>query len=57
VSVSVAVAVCSGEPESLALKVNDTGSAVTASGVPLIVPEGPSRVNPDGSVPEIRVHE
>ena len=50
VRLSVAEAVCAGEPESVALKVS--GVAFTATvGVPLIKPVEAFRVRPLGSVP------
>jgi hypothetical protein len=52
VSVRFAVAVCAGDPESVALKVSGVAPAV-AVGVPLIRPVDAFSVNPAGKVPEV----
>jgi hypothetical protein len=52
VKVRFAVAVCAGEPESVAW--NTRGVALTAGvGVPLIRPDDALRVRPAGKVPEV----
>ena len=52
VRVRFAVAVCAGEPESVALKVNGVAFAV-AVGVPLIRPDDAFRAKPAGKLPEV----
>lgn len=54
VSVSCAVAVCAGPPESFTDTVSDAAS-VTLVGVPVMAPFAASE-RPAGSVPLVRVH-
>ena len=53
VSESVALAFCTGEPESVTLKVNETGGTTGNVGVPLISPLAAFSDNPVGKVPEV----
>ena len=55
VSARLAVAVCTGDPESVTLKVSGVALAV-AVGVPLIRPEEAFRLRPAGRVPDVSVH-
>ena len=55
VRVNAWLAVCTGEPESVTLKVS--GVAVTgAAGVPLISPVDAFSDNPEGNVPAVNCH-
>ena len=55
VNVRVTVAVCTGEPESVTLKVRDVAFAM-AVGVPLIRPVDAFRLKPAGRFPDVSVH-
>ncbi len=54
-SVRLAVAVCTGELESVTLKVRGVALA-TALGVPLIKPVDAANERPDGKLPAVNCH-